>query len=90
MDQAVCASYAGNLTEAISIAELILELTGRTGDKALEAQCCAGLAYSKFVLGNGLRPDLIEPRPRWSAAVTQADHGPSPERRGRTPPALDR
>ncbi len=59
MDQAVCASHAGNLIEAISIAGLILELTGRTGDKALEAQCYAGLAYSKFALGHGLQPDLM-------------------------------
>jgi DNA-binding CsgD family transcriptional regulator len=59
MDQVVCASYAGNLAGAISTAELILELTSRTGDKAVEAQCCAGLAFSTFVNGNGLRPDLI-------------------------------
>ena len=59
MDQAVCASHAGNFAEAISTAELILELTSRTGDKALEAQCYAGLAYSTFVLGNGLQPDLM-------------------------------
>ena len=45
--------------EAISTAELILELAGRAGDKALEAQCCAGLAFATFMLGNGLRPDLI-------------------------------
>ena len=59
MDQVVCTSYAGNLAEAISTAELVLELTGRTGDKALEAQCCAGLAFATFVLGDGLRPELI-------------------------------
>lgn len=59
MDQMVCACYAGNLARAISTSELILELTDRSGDKALEAQCCAGLAFSAFVLGNGLRPDLI-------------------------------
>ena len=73
MDQAVCASHAGNFAEAISTAELILELTGRTGDKALEAQCCAGLAYSTFVLGNGLRPDLISrvlAGPRQSPTLT--------------------
>ena len=36
-----------------------MELAGRAGDKALEAQCCAGLAFATFALGNGLRPDLI-------------------------------
>ena len=59
MDRVVCASYTGNLAGAISTAELILELTSRTGDKALEAQCRAGLAFSTFVLGRGVRPDLI-------------------------------
>ena len=59
MDQAAAASHAGNLREAIRTAELILELAGRAGDKALEAQCCAGLAFATFVLGHGLRPDLI-------------------------------
>jgi len=59
MDQAVAASDAGNLREAIRIAELILELAGRPGDRALEAQCCAGLALWTFALGNGLRPDLV-------------------------------
>ena len=59
MDQAVRASHAGNLRDAIRTAELILELAGRAGDKALEAQCCAGLAFATFMLGNGLRPDLI-------------------------------
>ena len=59
MDRVVGASYAGNLAEAVSTAEVVLELTGRTGDKALEAQCCAGLAFATFVLGNGPRPDLI-------------------------------
>ena len=59
MDQAVAASHAGNLRDAIRTAELILELAGRAGDRALEAQCCAGLAFATFALGNGLRPDLI-------------------------------
>ena len=59
MDQVACASYAGNLAGAISTAELVLELTGSAGDKALEAQCCAGLALATLMLGNGLRPDLI-------------------------------
>ena len=59
MDQVVCAGYAGNLAGTISTAELILELAGRAGDKALEARCCAGLAFATFMLGNGLRPDLI-------------------------------
>ena len=59
MDQAVAASNAGNLPEATRTAELALELAGRAGDMALEAQCCAGLAFATFVLGDGLRPDLI-------------------------------
>jgi DNA-binding CsgD family transcriptional regulator len=59
MDRAVSASNAGNLVEAIRIGEQVLALAGRTGDKALEAQCCAGLAFATFALGHGLRPDLI-------------------------------
>ena len=27
--------------------------------RALEAQCCAGLAFATFLLGDGLRDDLI-------------------------------
>jgi DNA-binding CsgD family transcriptional regulator len=59
IDQAVSASNAGNLPEAIRIGEQVLELAGRTGDRALEAQCCAGLAFATFVLGHGVRRDLI-------------------------------
>ena len=59
MDQTVAASHAGNLPEAIRSAELILELAERTADKPLEAQCCAGLAFATFLLGDGLRQDLI-------------------------------
>ena len=68
MDQVAAASHAGNLREAIRIAELIVEPAGRPGDQALEAQCCAGLAFATFAAGRGLRPDLISralagPRP---------------------------
>jgi DNA-binding CsgD family transcriptional regulator len=59
MDQAVAARLAGDLRQAVRTAELILELTGRAGDPALEAQCCAGLAMAAFACGDGLRPDLI-------------------------------
>jgi DNA-binding CsgD family transcriptional regulator len=59
MDQTVAASHAGDLTEAIRTAELILELAERAEDKPLEAQCCAGLAFATFLLGDGLRDDLI-------------------------------
>jgi DNA-binding CsgD family transcriptional regulator len=59
MDQTVAASYAGNLPEAIRSAKLNLELAERTADKPLEAQCCAGLAFATFLLGDGLRDDLI-------------------------------
>ena len=38
---------------------MILELATRAGDKPLEAQCCAGLAFATFASGNGLRHDLI-------------------------------
>ncbi len=66
MDQVAAASHAGNLREAIRIAELIVEPAGRPGDQALEAQCCAGLAFATFAAGR--RPDLISralagPRP---------------------------
>ena len=59
MDQTVAASHAGDLTEAIRTAELILELAEQAEDKPLEAQCCAGLAFATFLLGDGLRDDLI-------------------------------
>ena len=59
MDQAVAASNAGDLPEAIRLAELILDLASRAGDGALEAQCCAGLAFASFVSGNGPWPDMI-------------------------------
>ena len=59
MDQAVAACHAGNFREAIRSAEMVFELVGEAGDKALEAQCCARLAFATFLLGNGLRLDLI-------------------------------
>ena len=59
MDQTVAATHAGDLPEAIRSAELILDLAERTGDKLLEAQCCAGLAFAAFLLGDGPRQDLI-------------------------------
>jgi DNA-binding CsgD family transcriptional regulator len=59
IDQAVAASNAGQLPEAIRLGEQALQLAGRVGDTALTAQCCAGLAFATFVLGNGLRQDLI-------------------------------
>ena len=59
MDQAVAASRAGNFREVIRSAEMVLELADEAGDKALEAQCCAALAFATFRLGNGLRPDLM-------------------------------
>lgn len=59
MDQTVVASNGGRLSEALQLGELTLQLACRIGDKALEAQCCAGLAFAAFVLGNGLRKDLI-------------------------------
>ena len=60
MDQVVAASLAGDPREAIRTAELILKLAGRAADQAVEAQCCAGLAFATFALGDGLRSDLIE------------------------------
>jgi DNA-binding CsgD family transcriptional regulator len=59
MDQATAASLAGNLRKAIGLAEIVLELAGKAGDTALEAQCHAGLAFATFVAGNGVRSDLI-------------------------------
>jgi len=59
MDQAVAATNAGDLPAAIRSGELCLEFAERAGDKALQAQCCAGLAFATFVLGNGPREDLI-------------------------------
>jgi len=59
MDQTAAASHAGDLPHAIRSAELTLELAERTADKRLEAQCCAGLAFATFLLGEGPRHDLI-------------------------------
>jgi DNA-binding CsgD family transcriptional regulator len=59
MDQAMAASHAGNLREAIRTVDMTLELAGQTGDKAVAAQCCAVLAFATFLLGNGLRTDLV-------------------------------
>ena len=59
MDQAVAASHAASFREAIHSAEMVFELAGQAGDKALEAQCCAVLAFATFLSGNGLRPDLM-------------------------------
>jgi DNA-binding CsgD family transcriptional regulator len=59
MDQAVAASRAGNFRETIRSAEMVLGLADEVGDVALEAQCCAALAFAAFRLGEGLRPDLI-------------------------------
>ena len=59
VDQAVAASNAGQLPEAIRLGELALQLADRVGDAAIAAQCCAGLAFATFVLGSGLRQDLI-------------------------------
>ena len=59
LDQAVAASRTGNLPEAARSAEMVLKLAGQAEDKALEAQCCAVLAFATFALGDGLRLDLI-------------------------------
>jgi DNA-binding CsgD family transcriptional regulator len=59
MDHAVAASNAGRLGEAVRLGEMTLRLAVRIGDRSLEAQCRAGLAFAAFVLGRGLRPDLI-------------------------------
>lgn len=59
LDQAVAASHAGNFPEAIRSAKLTLVLAERTGNKSLEAQCCAELAFTTFLHGGGLRQDLI-------------------------------
>jgi DNA-binding CsgD family transcriptional regulator len=59
MDRATAAGLAGDLRGAVQLADMALELAGRAGDKALEAQCCAGLAFATFAEGNGLRSELI-------------------------------
>jgi DNA-binding CsgD family transcriptional regulator len=56
LDQTVATSQAG---EEIGTAWPIVELAARTGDRALEAQCCAAVAFATFLRGHGLRPDLI-------------------------------
>jgi DNA-binding CsgD family transcriptional regulator len=59
MDQAVAATNAGQRAEANRLGQLVLQLADRAGDPALAAQACAGLAFSEFLLGHGLRRDLI-------------------------------
>jgi DNA-binding CsgD family transcriptional regulator len=59
MDHAAAATYAGSFPKAIRSARLARELAERTGDKALEAQSCAGQALAIFLHGGGVRRDLI-------------------------------
>lgn len=59
IDQAVAASSTGQLPEASRLGGLALQLADRVGDKALVAQCYAGLAFTTFMLGNGVQHDLI-------------------------------
>jgi DNA-binding CsgD family transcriptional regulator len=59
LDQAVAASNAGDLARAGKCGGEALQWAERTGDKALQTQCCAGFAFLAFVLGKGVRTDLI-------------------------------
>jgi DNA-binding CsgD family transcriptional regulator len=72
LDQAVCASTSGYARQALRIGEQVLELAGGTAeaDRALAAQCCGSLAMSAFLLGQGLRRDLI------SRALSGAEQQP--------------
>jgi DNA-binding CsgD family transcriptional regulator/tetratricopeptide (TPR) repeat protein len=60
LDQAVVASNSGDYPEAKRYGLLAMESAEHTGDAALQAQCCAGLAFLEFVTGEGVKPDLIE------------------------------
>jgi DNA-binding CsgD family transcriptional regulator len=70
MDQAAAARDRGDLSEAFRFIGPVLDFATQAGDTALEARCCAELAFVTFLLGRCLRPDLI------SRAL--ADPGPSP------------
>jgi DNA-binding CsgD family transcriptional regulator len=59
IDQAVVASNMGDFGKAARRGELALATAEQAGDLAMQAQCCAGLAFAAFVIGDGLRQDLI-------------------------------
>jgi DNA-binding CsgD family transcriptional regulator/tetratricopeptide (TPR) repeat protein len=59
LDQAVVASNAGNSADAMRYRLLAMESAEETGDEALLAQCCAGLAFQAFATGEGVQLELI-------------------------------
>jgi DNA-binding CsgD family transcriptional regulator len=71
LDQAVAASNSADSAEAMRCRLLAMESAEKTGDEALLAQCCAGLAFQAFATGRGVRPELIARalagpmQPRW-------------------------
>jgi DNA-binding CsgD family transcriptional regulator len=59
LDQAVAASNTGEFADAIRFGALALEGAEQADDKALQGQCCAGLALVSFMAGEGVREGLI-------------------------------
>ena len=60
IDLAVAVSNVGDLAGAKHYCGLALELVEDVGDKASEAQLCAGMAFATFCGGGGVRQDLVE------------------------------
>jgi DNA-binding CsgD family transcriptional regulator len=58
-DLAVAVSNVGDHTGTGHYASLALELVEGVGDKAREAQVCAGMAFTTFCGGGGIRHDLV-------------------------------
>ena len=60
IDLAVAVGNIGDLDGARHYCALALELVEDVGDKASEAQLCAGMAFATFCGGGGVRDDLVE------------------------------
>jgi DNA-binding CsgD family transcriptional regulator len=56
-EKVVCASFTGH-TDPLDL-EIIERLADRGTDPALRARCCAGLAFSAFARGDGLKADMV-------------------------------
>ncbi|MGO9028685.1 MAG: helix-turn-helix transcriptional regulator [Acidimicrobiales bacterium] len=60
VDLAVAVSNVGDRAGARHYGTLALEMVEDVGDKACEAQLCAGMAFTTFCDGGGVRHDLVE------------------------------
>jgi DNA-binding CsgD family transcriptional regulator len=60
MDLAVAISNMGDPVAADTYVALALELAKEIGDTAREAQIAAGLAFTRFIRGDGVQRDLVD------------------------------